>query len=457
MKVPRPSAAWLRAFAAAIVIAAQAGSASAAPEVGWWWNPDESGRGYFIESEDGIFFMAAYFYADDGRARWLVAGGANADPYNYSGTLYEVSDGQTLYGPYVAPSPPVDSGVVTVTFSDDIHGTIDWPGGSIPIVREIFDAGTASFQPESGWWWDPNQSGSGYSIEVQGGRLFIVGFMYDDAGNPVWYLSAGLLSTPTTYHGDLLQVAGGQTESGPYHPPSTVNTIGTLDVTFTAVDQATLVFTETAAARADQIRPLAGRTSQRNLQRQFKHPPYIAPNSYAGSYTVTDVSHQQSPAEHIDITYITSFQNVVWQLDPEIPLPGQHAYGLKSGSIHVEFSESESTIGGDFCTASLTIDQDLTKLPGKNFTLTVSDRGQNGHYSLVMLLTPGDIIANTTLSCNSGLTAPVPVIPIASGTWDGNVTGNGFKNGGKLTTSSGPGSTQTITYVFGFTAGPSQP
>jgi len=141
-------ASWIRVLATAIVIAAQIGLADAAPEVGWWWNPDESGRGYFIESQDGIFFMAAYFYADDGRARWLIAGGANSDPYNFSGRLSEVSNGQTLYGPYVPPTTLVDAGAVSVSFSDDIHGTIVWPGGTIPIIRDIFDAGTpASFQP----------------------------------------------------------------------------------------------------------------------------------------------------------------------------------------------------------------------------------------------------------------------------------------------------------------------
>src|SRR5262249_53017901 len=61
--------------------------AVAAPETGWWWNPAESGRGYFVESQGGITYMAVYLYADDGRARWLVAGGPNDDPYHYAGRL----------------------------------------------------------------------------------------------------------------------------------------------------------------------------------------------------------------------------------------------------------------------------------------------------------------------------------------------------------------------------------
>src|SRR5258706_3305164 len=134
---------WLRFVGFALLMYLGCGAAHAAPQVGWWWNPDESGRGFFIESAGGNFFMAAYFYADDGRARWLVSGGSNADPYHYSGPLLEVRSGQTLFGPYVPPGPPADAGAITVNFSDDTRGTIVRPGGTIAIVRETFGPNVA--------------------------------------------------------------------------------------------------------------------------------------------------------------------------------------------------------------------------------------------------------------------------------------------------------------------------
>ena len=149
------------------------GTAGAAPQAGWWWNPAESGRGFFIESQGGIIYLAGYFYADDGRVRWLVAGGQNADPYHYQGRLLEYRGGQTLFGAYVPPAAPVDMGAIAVDFADDTHGTITWPGGAIPIEREIFDATDTVFQPETGWYWNPAESGSGYSLEVQGNNLFL--------------------------------------------------------------------------------------------------------------------------------------------------------------------------------------------------------------------------------------------------------------------------------------------
>ena len=51
-------------------------------------------------------------------------------------------------------------------------------------------------QPEGGWWWNPNESGRGFFLEWQGGELFIAGYMYDDNGQPIWYL--GTNTTPST-------------------------------------------------------------------------------------------------------------------------------------------------------------------------------------------------------------------------------------------------------------------
>jgi len=451
-------AAWLRALASAAVVAAYSGFVAAAPQVGWWWNPDESGRGYFIESHDGIFFMGAYFYSDDGRARWLVAGGDNADPYNYSGRLLAVSNGQTLYGPYVAPSAPVDSGAVTVTFSDDTHGTIVWPGGRIPIVREMFDGGVATFQPESGWWWNPDESGSGYSIEVQGGTLFMVGFMYDDAGNPVWYLSAGPLSSPTTYHGNLVQVAGGQTESGPYHPPSTVTTIGTVDIAFSAIDQATLAFTETAASIADRVLPMAGRSKSKTIQRQFKFTKYVQPNSFRGVFDATSTQHTAKDGyPTVDITYNTRFQNVVWMKSEETGLPGTASYGLTSGDFVSAYTVTETSPHAT-CTGNGAVNSSLTEFPNSesNFLLTVST---NSHYSLKMQIGAGDLtMATTNLHCvfDDGTTSDEPYFffpALALFNYEGSVAGNEIKGSAKQTIVS-DATTEIITYDFDFAAVP---
>lgn len=47
-----------------------------------------------------------------------------------------------------------------------------------------------AFTPESGFWWNPNESGSGYSIEIQDNFLFVALYVYDESGNPIWYSAA---------------------------------------------------------------------------------------------------------------------------------------------------------------------------------------------------------------------------------------------------------------------------
>ncbi len=42
------------------------------PQAGWWWNPDEGGRGYAIEVQNNTVFFGAYMYDGSGQATWYV-------------------------------------------------------------------------------------------------------------------------------------------------------------------------------------------------------------------------------------------------------------------------------------------------------------------------------------------------------------------------------------------------
>ena len=266
----------IRALVVMGVMSLQAGLAHATPEIGWWWNPNESGRGFFIENKDGIIYLAGYFYEADGRARWLVAGGPIANPNSYDGRLLAYSGGQTLFGDYVPPDPATDVGAVSLRFTDDTHATLTWPGGTIPIEREVFDNGTAPFQPINGWWWNEAESGRGYSVEVRGGSAFVVAFMYDATGKPVWYFSAGPMSSPTTYKGAWLQFANGQTLTGTYHPPSTPVTVGQLALQFNSDDDLTMSFNDDRATAARNATP-KNRFKSLSVRPEFpkKKPPPI--------------------------------------------------------------------------------------------------------------------------------------------------------------------------------------
>jgi hypothetical protein len=350
------------------------GPAAAAPETGWWWNASENGRGFFVESHDGTFFLGGYFYNDDGHATWLVAGGANADPYHYTGPLLAESGGQTLFGMYTPPSRSDNVGPVTVAFSDDTHGTITWPGGTIPIVRYAFGTGVADFQPFTGWWWNPAESGSGYSVEVQGDSIFIIGYMYDVGGRPVWYLSAGKMSSPSTYSGPLLQFAGGQTMTGPYHPPSTTPvTVGTLDVEFIAQDEANFTFSDGAAAAVSGTSPggarrilAGGHFRMIRVVPTFPHcTPSLTtfPSRYDGNFTETTTIHDTSNPfldvqEKITITGNLTFSHVGPAPSTDKDACGNpvvtHLYVVTDGQITVkyDYASSPAVPPGPSCTQS---------------------------------------------------------------------------------------------------------
>jgi hypothetical protein len=78
-------------------------------------------------------------------------------------------------------------------------------------------------------------------MEWQGGELFMAGYMYDDNGNPVWYLSSN--TTPSTnlqsYQNSWGQYGNGQTLTGAYKPAQQVNAnVGPVTITFSGSENA---------------------------------------------------------------------------------------------------------------------------------------------------------------------------------------------------------------------------
>lgn len=195
------------------------------PQTGWWWNPVEGGRGFAIEEHGNNIFFGAFLYDVSGRSTWYVATGATSlDGSYFTGSLFNASGGQTLGGAYPGFPTIGTQGAVTLVFTDASHGSMAWPGGIVPIERfDIVPGGLGlaplANAPENGWWWNPDESGRGFFMEWQGNMLDIGGFMYDDAGNPVWYLSEGPMdATGRTYANTWWSYGGGQTLTGPWQP-----------------------------------------------------------------------------------------------------------------------------------------------------------------------------------------------------------------------------------------------
>jgi hypothetical protein len=314
----------------------------AEPNNGWWWNSNESGRGFFIEQTDGVMYMGGYFYDASGRATWATSGGPVSDPYLYEGRLQTFAGGQSLFGAYRFPSSIVDIGAITIRFADDTHATLTWPGGTVKLERQVYgdveaEAWTLndSFRPQTGWWWNPDESGRGYSIEVQGSSLFLAGFMYDDFGNPLWYFGAGPMTTERHFESDLLLFSGGQTMSGPYRPPGTPLRVGRIGVDFSAADRATI--TTSDASVAQKSGQGTKQSQQSSIQLQIPRHIFTQDDQwpgYEGEVSVT--AHFETEAGTTGIFTSDekwSFKDLVWRKFPNSDVRYFAVYHLSAGSV----------------------------------------------------------------------------------------------------------------------------
>lgn len=100
------------------------------PETGGWWNPDESGRGFFIEASHGTLVGRFMMYDTNGNAVWYLTAGSLTSDGSFTGKLLQYAGGQSLTGDYVAPKVVNDAvGTVSIKFSDSSTGVLTLPNG----------------------------------------------------------------------------------------------------------------------------------------------------------------------------------------------------------------------------------------------------------------------------------------------------------------------------------------
>ncbi|MBI1777485.1 MAG: YncE family protein [Proteobacteria bacterium] len=227
-------------------------TAQIAPQDGWWWNPNESGRGYGFETRNNKIFMATYMYRTDGSAVWYVGTGTLSNGV-LSVPLQEYTNGESLSGAYQGPSLVGTAATATITFTSGTSGTIVFSGGAFgsgtattSIARFPFTGSTVvppstSTAPETGWYWQPTESGTGYFIEVQGNQFYVAYYAYDTTGPSRWYIVSGTAVSNAgvfgaggllTMSGTFSEYANGQALTGSYRTPSLLASRGTVTILF---------------------------------------------------------------------------------------------------------------------------------------------------------------------------------------------------------------------------------
>ncbi|MBI1774269.1 MAG: hypothetical protein HYR63_02880 [Proteobacteria bacterium] len=110
-----------------------------AVQTGWWWNPAEPGRGYFVETQNSSILIGTFMYDTNGRATWFITQNTVTSAVSYAGRLFEYAGGQSMFGTFVAPSTVIDRGSLSVSFSSTTTGTVTLPSGTqVPISRFNF-------------------------------------------------------------------------------------------------------------------------------------------------------------------------------------------------------------------------------------------------------------------------------------------------------------------------------
>ena len=111
------------------------------PEVGWFWNPAEGGRGYAIEVQNGKVFMAMFHYNPDGSPTWnVVQGDLTTGTTLQAFELY--SGGQSLTSGYRGPIKD-NLSPFTLSFRNPCAGQMQLAGAPAIQVRRFRIDGTS--------------------------------------------------------------------------------------------------------------------------------------------------------------------------------------------------------------------------------------------------------------------------------------------------------------------------
>jgi hypothetical protein len=239
---------WLAA--AAVLLGLLAPQAQAQFSTGVWWSAGAPGSGYVIETANGRMLFGALGYRASGTAVWYQASGPLFSAALFSGTLIEYAGGQTLTGSARPPTSAIRQGSVSVAASSATAGSVQLTSGSIAIQRYEFVSGglaggVSAAAPETGWWWNAAESGRGYFIEAQGGRILVLMMMYETDGSNRWYTATGdLLIGPfglnPTVSATLEEYGGGQPLGGTYATPTRTAAKGQISIVFSGRTQGVL-------------------------------------------------------------------------------------------------------------------------------------------------------------------------------------------------------------------------
>jgi hypothetical protein len=137
-----------------LLACASATAATAPPVDGIYWDPSENGRGYAVETQDDLMFVAIYDYDTDGSPSfYFVQGGWDGTSHQIAGAhLLQVSSGPWIGGPFSPVGSVVDKGPVTFQFTSFTTASFTYNGHTSHLERFLYGYGANADSLMSGVW-----------------------------------------------------------------------------------------------------------------------------------------------------------------------------------------------------------------------------------------------------------------------------------------------------------------
>lgn len=117
------------------------------PESGFYWVKGESGRGFTLEMQQNLLFLATYTFTESGVPIWYVAGGPMTSDRDWEADVSEVTGGTSFDKGFRAVTSKT-VGKARLAFSDESTATLTFLGTPLTISRFEFAFDSSAAGPD---------------------------------------------------------------------------------------------------------------------------------------------------------------------------------------------------------------------------------------------------------------------------------------------------------------------